>query len=190
MDLIAGFGYGISLLFPYKAMVEPMPNGFPAALPPRAMIQARTRVGKITIDLGAGLLRTIRWNRLKREIELSPWCFEDNGHRSSCFIGHQRWTGYCWQRADGFTRRSYREGVQDFGSQESALAWIRERKNEGMPLVYTSKGLVAGWYKDQPFEAIYVDLYQLTIQGKIPTDLPGSEDRKITVTESGPNAST
>ena len=47
--------------------------------------------------------------------------------------------------------------------------------------VYRDDGLMVGWYKDLPRKKLDVHVWQILIDGKKPTRLPGSQDDKIVV---------
>ena len=50
-----------------------------------------------------------------------------------------------------------------------------------MKPVYRDDGLMVGWYKDLPRKMLRVHVWQILINGKKPTRLPGSQDDKIVV---------
>jgi hypothetical protein len=59
------------------------------------------------------------------------------------------------------------------------MKWINEQL--WMPLVYRNDGLAVGWRKVPERSQLYVDVWQIYIDGKKPTALPGSADEKIIV---------
>lgn len=69
-----------------------------------------------------------------------------------------------------------------FRTTAEAIAWI-ERLRKWMPLVYRNDGLAAGWKKELERRQLNVDVWQITIDGKLPTQLPGSQDAAIVVSK-------
>ena len=74
---------------------------------------------------------------------------------------------------------STEEGQQDFKTVEEVMKWIKEP--ERMSPVYRDDGLMVGWYKDLPRKMLDVHVWQILINGKKPTRLPGSQNDKIVV---------
>ena len=62
---------------------------------------------------------------------------------------------------------------------EEVMKWIKEP--ERLYPVYRNDGLMVGWYKDLPRKMLDVHVWQILINGKKPTRLPGSQDDKIVV---------
>ena len=62
---------------------------------------------------------------------------------------------------------------------EEVMKWIKEP--ERLNPVYRNDGLMVGWYKDLPRKMLDVHVWQILINGKKPTRLPGSQDDKIVV---------
>jgi serine/threonine-protein phosphatase 6 regulatory ankyrin repeat subunit B len=84
-----------------------------------------------------------------------------------------------WRDHHGIARCSTQEGRQNFKSVDEALKWIKEpgRRNPA----YRDDGLMVGWYKDLPRKMLFVEVWQVLVNGKKPTRLPGSQDGKIVV---------
>jgi hypothetical protein len=144
---------------------------------PGMVIEAKTHFGDIKIEANNKLTRTYSWNSVQKQFSLGArW---------------QRWHG-----SKGIIRPSgdkdmhavLEEGQQHFYSVEEALAWLAWQM-ERMKWVYTSDGLVVGWYeaKDKKSRdtALLVEVWQIYIQGKKPESLPGATDDKITITFNG-----
>ncbi len=72
------------------------------------------------------------------------------------------------------------EGQQHFQTEAEALKWIGEQQ-KGQPCVWRGDGLMICWSKWPPRKQINVDVWQIYINGKKPTNLPGSQDSKIVV---------
>jgi len=76
------------------------------------------------------------------------------------------------------------EGYQHFYSEEEALEWLHWQDNQ-FHYIYTSGGLVVGWYIERDSESepisLSVQLWQFYIQGEKPINLKGAEDHLISV---------
>jgi hypothetical protein len=78
------------------------------------------------------------------------------------------------------------EGQQHFFSEDDVYYWLRWQSYNGRrALVYTSDGLVVLWeMQNSPsnkFSAISVDVWQIYIQGKKPTNLKGARDESVII---------
>jgi hypothetical protein len=88
--------------------------------------------------------------------------------------------GFHWRECEGVARAVVEEGQQNFDTAAAALAWVRAR-SDWMPYVYRNDGLVVGWRTAIPErKQLNVDVWQLLVAGRKPTELEGATDSAIT----------
>jgi hypothetical protein len=142
------------------------------------VIQADTPYGPITIETTGPFTRKYSWNGKTKQ-------FTHQARR-------QRWLGSKGMYRPAGDRDMHavlEEGQQHFHSEEEVypwLAWQQERMN----WVYSSDGLVVGWREEirpsDGFAALLVDVWQIYVQGKKPTQLKGARNDKVIVTNRKP----
>jgi len=147
---------------------------------PGDSIRATTSVGTITVEATAGYERTYGWAGARRTAMLDP--------------RNQRWygalglysggpSGY-WEEHAGITRPVMQEAQIHHATLDEALAWIETQRGYA-PVVYRNDGLLVSWSTHLPREQINVNVWQITVGGKAPTELPGSTDDAIVLTRGG-----
>ncbi len=77
------------------------------------------------------------------------------------------------------TRIVAQEAELHFESESEALEWLRGQRP--MNWVYTSQGLVVGWFETASRNQVNVDVYQIYINKKNPENLLGANDNAIHV---------
>ncbi len=137
-------------------------------------IIANTTQGQIVIVAGDGFVRSFTWEGATRSVELYPRHSRWYGSLGLYFPG----PGDHWAEHRGITRGVLEEGVQHFGTLPEAIHWI---ENQSVPCVYRDDGLVVGWSKTPERRQLNVEVWQILIAGKKPTQLPGSQNERITV---------
>ncbi len=143
---------------------------------PRGMrIAATTSVGTIKVTALDELTRSYTWEGATRAVQMVPRPKRWYGSLGLFFPG----PGEHWRDHKGITRCVTEEGEQRFKSVEEAQEWIKKRT--WMPFVYRDDGLMVGWNKNFPRKQLSVEVWQILIDGKKPTQLPGSENQKIVV---------
>ncbi|MBS2005760.1 MAG: hypothetical protein JST01_01885 [Cyanobacteria bacterium SZAS TMP-1] len=133
--------------------------------------------GNFGITTGKGLRRTYTWEGASRSITMVPI-----GNKLLVYPEKSRiirWPGFDWKIHNGIARCWSIEQVLDFTTRDQALEWLRKEKGEGLPFVYRNDGLVILWSKHIEPDTLAVMVYQLLINGRKPTDLPGAEDNKV-----------
>jgi hypothetical protein len=135
---------------------------------PDMVIQAVNASGTIIIEAGKGLERTYKWNSGSKKIILKP--------------RDARWYGSLGAYSPGGDNNVHaviEEGQQHFYSEKEAVEWLTWQ-NPTMHYVYTKEGLVVGWYitrdSSSSMMALGVQVWQLYIQGKKPSNLPGASE--------------
>jgi ankyrin repeat protein len=148
-------------------------------------ITATTKSGTMTITVGDGYSRAYTWEGATRTDELRAIEKRSNGSLGIYSPG----AGNRWIEHNGISRGVLEEGRQHFKSYLEAYNWMREQ--EYQPTVYNETGLFVGWSKTPERGQLNVDVWQLYINGKKPTHLPGSNNSAIKVTyERRPSATT
>lgn len=95
--------------------------------------------------------------------------------------------GFQWEEHNGIARAVVPEGQMDFADMDSALIWLRKTPGH-VPKVWSNKGLVVWFEKDQKRKTLGFDLIQITIKKKHPDNLMGAQDSKIVIErQSKPN---
>jgi ankyrin repeat protein len=152
-----------------------LPASCEVVMSPGMRITATTSVGTIAITAADEMTRSYTWDGATRSIEMQPQKSRYLGSLGLFFDG----VTVHWREHHGIARCSTQEGQQDFKTVEKALKWIKEP--ERMKPVYRDDGLMVGWYKDLPRKMLWVEVWQILINGKKPTRLPGSQNDKIVV---------
>lgn len=145
---------------------------------PGMSITARTDGGEMTIRAGEGFERFYTWDGATRSVKL--WA------RKTRWLGslgiYYPGPGQHWKSNGGITRGVLQEGILWFKTTADAVAWIRKH-NSSSGCVYSSQGLVVAWGKVPERKQLNVDVWQIYVDGHKPTQLEGSENDKITVSE-------
>ena len=142
---------------------------------PGMTITATTPNGTITVSAGTGMARSYTWDGATRSVQMWPRSQRWNGSLGLYYPG----PGFHWKSNEGIARGVLEEGQQHFKTVNAALKWIRART--WMPHLYTKSGLVVGWMKVPARRQLNVDVWQIYINGRKPSNLPGSQDNKIVV---------
>ncbi len=155
----------------------PVPANNEIVMSPGMKIAATTPVGTITITAGQGLKRSYTWEGATRSVEMWPRGERWHGSLGIYFPG----PGDHWQPHKGISRGVVQEGQQHFKTVAEAVEWLG--KDHWNPLVYRSDGLAVGWRKELSRKQLSVDVWQIYIAGKKPSQLPESHDEQIVVEE-------
>ena len=169
---------------PVPGATQPSPATRPAelattefAMLPGETITATTSVGTVQVRADDWLKRSYTWEGATRSVEMWPRNERWYGSLGVYFPGD----GRHWEEHHGITRGVVQEGQQHFDSVEAAMAWISKPEQKWMPYVYRNDGLMVGWTKVLQREQLNVDVWQILINGKKPTSLPGATDAAIRV---------
>lgn len=136
-------------------------------------ITAINKNGSISIHAKKLLSREISWNNHEIKTELMP--------------REKRWYGSLGAYSPGGglgVHAVVEEGQQHFSSKSEVLDWLLWR-NELFDYVYTSDGLVVGWYTQQDKKsdqiALGLKIWQIYIDGRKPSELKGSSNNLIEI---------
>jgi hypothetical protein len=128
----------------------------------------------MVITSGEGVFRVYAWEGDTRAVFLRPRQEAWYGSRGLFFPGDFDH----WDLHDGVTRAFIEEGTRDFATKEEALDWLTLHRPA---LVWTPTGLAGGWQRRTALRQIVINLWQITIQGQRPTDLPQSLPGGVTI---------
>jgi hypothetical protein len=144
---------------------------------PGMIIKATNANGAITIEANQGTERTYKWNSEGVSVKLRK--------------RDKRWNGSFGIYNPGGVGNIHtvvEEGQQHFSSEKEAIEWLSWQEKT-MHYVYSSNGLVVGWYvtKDanSPLMALSVQVWQFYIQGQKPSQLSGACDDLVAVNYKG-----
>lgn len=136
------------------------------------VITASTPAGKITVNAGPGLLRTIHWDGQKRYVVAQARKTRYYGSKGIYFDG--RPAG--WKTYKGLSGVHYEEGQREFDNADDASIWMQIRR---LRYVYTNNGLVIGWKRNTADKKLQVEVWQFNIDGSKPTVMQGAKDYLI-----------
>lgn len=138
------------------------------------IITADAPAGKMVIEAGKGTHRTYAWGIFSKTFKLKK-----RYHR---WLGSK---GLYRSNGDEAVHVVLEEGQQHFFSEEEAGVWL-DWQRARMRWVYTSDGLVLGWYTDlNPADGLLtlvVQVWQIYINSEKPKDLTGADDSAISIT--------
>ena len=152
-----------------------LPATCEVVMSPGMKITATTSVGTIAVTAVDELTRSYTWDGATRAVEMQPQKSRFFGSLGLFFDG----VTVHWREHHGIARCSTEEGQQHFKTVEEVMKWIKDP--ERMSPVYRDDGLMVGWFKDLPRKMLDVHVWQILINGKKPTRLPGSQNDKIVV---------
>jgi len=174
---IEELGLALSTVVPkFVPKDDPVPSGYTGVLPPNSRLVFTLDWGRVTIDAYSGLLRRICWDGDCRSLELRP---ENIGYaRSLSFPGPgEHGPDLEWKSNSGIIRCQYSEDVLDFPNVGQALAMFYEPGK--VDKLYTKDGLAVECFKAKQSSRLVVQITQILIAGKRPTNLMGSDDSRI-----------
>lgn len=151
----------------------PVPHGTETVMTEGMVISATTPIGNMTITAGVNAIRKYTWEGATRSVVMWPRRSRWYGSKGLYFPG----PGEHWKMHNGISRAVTEEGQQHFNSVSEFKTWLSGRKY--MPYVYNDSGLVVGWTKVLPRRQLNVEVWQVLIGGRKPTQLPGSNNLAI-----------
>jgi hypothetical protein len=147
---------------------------FELVMPPGTRIRVGSADEAIEITADRGFGRTYTWKGASRSVRMMPRMERWLGSLGLYFPG----PGNHWEEHDGISRGVLEEGQRHFATTEKALAWIKQPRR-WQRIAYRNDGLAVTWGRDPM--TLYVEVWQIVIDGKRPTELPGSDDAAIVV---------
>jgi hypothetical protein len=142
---------------------------------PGSVITETSPLGTISITAGRGLKRCYTWEGATRCVEMEPRDERWYGSLGLYFPG----PGDHWAEHNGITRGVTEEGQQHFKTTDEALTWLK--KQEYPSLSYRNDGLAVGWGKNLARHQLNVSVWQIFIDGKKPSQIPGAQNDRISV---------
>lgn len=156
----------------WKKGDPPIPIQNEIVMPPESTITYTASFGFFSIRSGKGLKRFYTWDEITRSAVLSPRKKRWYGSLGLYYPG----PGNHWIPAHkGISRGVLSEGQQHFHSYNEAIDWLSRRPHT----TYRNDGLVVSVIKILDRRQLAVEVWQIYIDGKKPTKLPGSENSKI-----------
>jgi hypothetical protein len=146
---------------------------------PGMSITATTPEGTIAITAGKDFNRTYQWDGAARSIRLWPRWERWHGSLGAYYPG----PGEHWRNNHGITRGVLEEGQQHFGTVSEALQWIELPYHKSC--VYRDDGLMVWWARTLGRKQLNVEIWQIYINGTKPALLPGSQNDRIVLINSG-----
>lgn len=133
-------------------------------MPPDSTIEATTTGGKITIRSGKGLKRSYTWDGATRSVVMWPRAERWYGSLGIYYPG----PGFHWIGHHGIKRGVLEEGQQHFDTINEAKAWLHSPSHSDC--VYRDDGLTVCFSKNLARHQLTVDVWQIFIEGKIPSE--------------------
>lgn len=150
--------------------------------------------GGMTITCGKGFERSYTWDGDTRTLVMWPrkmrWYGSLGMYNPGAYIEGELEQ---WKEHDGIKRCVAEEGQRHFTNESDAVEWIRTwGDGKKLDYVYNDSGLVCGMDKQPPTVeerkkntdfpgTLFVDLWQIYINGKKPRKLDGAKNASITV---------
>jgi len=144
-------------------------------LPAGASIRATTARGVIEVRAGHGFERHLTWNGATRSAILQPRRERWYGSLGLYFPG----TGDHWVEHDGIVRGTLEEARIHLARMEDVEAWMREH---GSSWVVRNDGLFVRFDRNAVRRQLAVEVWQIYVDGKKPTKIPGASDEAIVAT--------
>ena len=142
---------------------------------PGMKITATTSVGTIAVTAADELTRSYTWDGRTRAVEMQPHKSRYFGSLGLFFEG----ADVHWREHHGIARCSTRRGPAGFQDGGRGHEMDQGARTHGPGLSQRrADGRVV---KDLPRKMLHVHVWQILINGKKPTRLPGSQDDKIVV---------
>jgi len=142
----------------------PIPAINEIVMPANATIEATTPEGTITIKSGKGLKRYYSWDGAARSVVMWPRTDRWYGSLGLYYPG----PGFHWIGHKGIKRGVVDEGQQHFNTIEEAIEWLHSRSHSDC--VYRDDGLAVCYSKNLGRHQLNVDVWQIFLEGKTPSN--------------------
>lgn len=163
--LFTNTGGGLLELFDnWRKDDPPVPGNNEVVMPPNAKIEATTKDGNIVIKSGKGLKRYYNWDGATRSVVMWPRPSRWYGSLGMYYPG----PGFHWLPHNGIKRGVLNEGQKHFSTAEDAVKWLNQSNNNDC--VYRDDGLAVCFSKYLPRHQLNVDVWQIYIEGKTPSE--------------------
>lgn len=148
-------------------------NNCELVMSPGMIIEAENEHGPITIEAIDKLTRVFKWNDREIKLKLIP--------------RYKRWygsKGAYKPSGKGNVHAVIEEGQHHFCSEKEAIEWL-PWQHYRFNYVYTSDGLVIGWYQsgdpNSDMIALCVKIWRFYINQQKPNNLSGAKNNKINI---------
>ena len=142
----------------------PIPAINEIVMPANATIEATTPEGRITIKSGKGLKRYYSWDDVTRSVVMWPRTDRWYGSLGMYYPG----PGFHWIGHRGIKRGVVDEGQQHFDTIKEAEAWLHSTSHSDC--VYRDDGLTVCYSKNLSRHQLNVDVWQIFVEGKTPSN--------------------
>jgi hypothetical protein len=142
----------------------PIPAINEIVMPANATIEATTPEGTITIKSGKGLKRYYTWDGATRSVVMWPRTERWYGSLGMYYPG----PGFHWIGHKGIKRGVVDEGQQHFDTIKEATEWLHSRSHSDC--VYRDDGLAVCYSKNLDRHQLNVDVWQIFLEGKTPSN--------------------
>lgn len=174
--LFTNTGGGIvELIDNWREGDPPIPNNNEVVMPADATIEATSKTGTIAIKSGKGLKRYYSWDGATRSVVMRPRHDRWYGSLGMYYPG----PGFHWIEHNGIKRGVLDEGQQHFNTIDEAIAWLRLPYHEDC--AYRDDGLVVCYSKRLERHQLNVDVWQIYVEGKTPSEYKESAGDRIWV---------
>ena len=149
-------------------------------------LTAKGATGDVSVVAGKGLARSYQWNScsLNASMRARPtrWFGSLGIYDPASSFGVLSRLLPWWFKCDGVSRTVVQEGQIHFFDRESAENWIT-RYSKGDETVWSNNGLLVKWGINREREQINVDVWQVCISGRWPTELTGAQDEALVLSQ-------
>ncbi len=142
---------------------------------PGMRITAKTSVGTISVTATGLLTRTYTWEGASRSLEMDRREERWYGSLGLDYPG----PGDHWKEHNGITRAVVEEGQQHLHSLAEFRKFVKDHSYH--PVIYRNNGLFFCWGKVLGRRQLDVEVWQIVLNGRKPTKLPGANDLGLKV---------
>ena len=150
-----------------------------------ARLTAHTSSGVISVLAGSGIARTYEWSGCSLESRMVErtrrWYGSLGVYDPAASYG---WPFSIFRICNGVSRTVVAEGQIHFADARAAEDWIH-RYARVFPTVWSNDGLLVQWFVSPGREQLSVDVWQLRISGRPPTQLSGATDELLQLSRTG-----
>ncbi len=149
-------------------------------------LTAKAATGDISVVTGKELARSYQWKScsLNANMKARParWFGSFGIYDPASSLGILSHLLPWWYKCDGVSRTVAQEGQIHFLDRDSAEKWIA-RYSKGEETVWSNNGLLVKWGINREREQINVDVWQVCISGRWPTELAGAQNESLVLSQ-------
>jgi hypothetical protein len=149
-------------------------------------LTAKAAPGDVSVVTGKGLARSYQWKSCSLSANMmarpARWFGSLGLYDPAASLGILSRLLPWWFKCDGVSRTVVQEGQIHFLDRDSAEKWIT-RYSKGDETVWSNNGLLVKWGINREREQIDVDVWQVCISGRWPTELAGARDESLVLSQ-------